>query len=116
MPALTVYHRRMAAVLAALVSGLFGSVVLSPATPVCQAGQPCTAPAAGVTLTFVHNGVAVRSVVTSKAGTYRVLLPAGAYSVRVASKSRVARLTPATVRVREGVVARRGFTIDTGIR
>ena len=116
MPALVVYPWRMAAVLAALVSGLFGIVVRSPAVPVCQAGQPCTVPAAGVTLTFVHDGVAVRSVVTSKAGAYRVVLPPGAYAVRIASKSRVVRLTPATVIVHRGVVARRGFTIDTGIR
>lgn len=106
----------MAVVLAALVSGLFGTVVRSPATPVCRAGQPCSAPAAGVRLTFVRGGVAVRSVVTTKAGTYRILLAPGVYTVRLPASMRIARLNPKTVTVRRGVVTRRGFAIDTGIR
>jgi hypothetical protein len=83
--------------------------------PVCIAGQPCSKPAAGVTLTFVHAGVA-KSVVTGANGTYRVLLAPGVYSVRVSGLGRMQRMTPVTVTVHRGVVARQAFVIDTGIR
>jgi Carboxypeptidase regulatory-like domain len=116
MPALVVYPPGMAALLAAALAGLFGTVVRSPTTPVCQVGNPCSAPAAGVTLTFSHDGKVVKSVVTTSAGKYHVQLAAGVYTVRFVSKSRIARLTPTTVTVRSGAVLRRDFTIDTGIR
>jgi hypothetical protein len=116
MPALVIYPGRMAALLAAAVAGLFGSVVRSPTTPVCQAGQSCSAPASGVTLTFSRGGKVVKSVVTTSAGKYHVQLTAGVYTVKFVSKSRIARLTPTTVTVRSGAMLRRNFTIDTGIR
>lgn len=107
----------MAALLAAaLLSGLFGTVTRSPITPVCVAGQSCSAPAAGVTLTFLRNGTPVRSVVTSATGRYRVLLAPGVYTVHFSPRTRIGRLTPATVTVPRHVVARRAFVIDTGIR
>jgi len=106
----------MAVLLAVLLSGLFGTVTRSPITPVCVAGQSCSAPAAGVTLTFLRGGKPVRSVVTSATGKYRVLLAPGVYTVRVSPRTRVGRLTPATVTVPPRVVARRAFVIDTGIR
>ena len=58
----------------------------------------------------------MRSVVTTSAGTYRVQLAPGLYSVRFARTSRIARLTPVAVTVRSGRALRRDFTIDTGIR
>ncbi len=116
MPALGVYPAVMVALLAAVVAGLFGTVVRSPATPVCQAGVSCSAPAADVTLTFSRGGKVVKSVVTTAAGKYHVQLAAGVYTVQFASKSKIARLTPTTVTVRSGAVLRRNFTIDTGIR
>ena len=106
----------MAAFLAAVVSGLFGTVVLSPSMPVCRVGEPCTAPAAGVTLTFSRGGTAVKSVVTTSTGHYRVVLTPGVYTVRPGSKSKLARLAPTTVTVTYGIARRRNFTIDTGIR
>jgi hypothetical protein len=106
----------MALFLAAIVSGLFGTVLRSPATPVCQAGQPCTAPAADVTLTFYRGATAVKSAVTTSSGHYRVQLTPGVYTVRLATKSKMARLAPTTVTVTRAVVSRRNFTIDTGIR
>jgi len=102
--------------LAALLSGLFGTVWRGPITPFCQAEQPCSEPAAGVRLTFVHDGNAVRSVVTSSTGRYRVLLAPGAYSVRVTKTSPIERLKPPAVIVQRGVLTRRTFFIDTGIR
>jgi len=106
----------MAALLAAALAGLFGTVVRSPTTPVCQAGKSCSAPAAGVTLTFSRDGKVVKSDVTTSAGKYHVQLAAGIYAVRFVSKSKIARLTPTTVTVRSGAMLRRNFTIDTGIR
>lgn len=106
----------MSVFLAALVAGLFGTVTRAPTMPVCIAGQPCSKPAVGVTLTFLRGGVPAKSVVTGAKGTYRVLLSPGSYTVRVAGLSRMQRLSPVTVVVHRGVVARQAFVIDTGIR
>ena len=102
--------------LAAVLSGLFGTVSRGPVMPVCQAEQSCSAPAAGVRLTFVRDGKAVRSVVTSSTGRYRVHLPAGSYLVRLTKTSSIERMRPTSVVVRRGVMSRRSFFIDTGIR
>jgi hypothetical protein len=104
----------MTAVLAAAFVGLFGSAVISPAQPVCRAGESCTKPAAGTTLVFTRRGVA-KSVVTSAKGTYRIRLTPGTYTVRVGG-SRIARIDPLTVVVRRGLLLRRNFSIDVGIR
>jgi hypothetical protein len=114
VPALS-YPPAMALFLATIVSGLFGTVVISPATPVCIAGQPCTKPAAGTRLTFYRGAAAVTSVVTTSTGHYRVGLAPGVYTVRLATKSRMTRLAPTTVTVTR-VFSHRNFTIDTGIR
>lgn len=106
----------MAAFLAAVVSGLFGTVVLSPSMPVCQVGKPCTAPAAGVKLTFSRGATTVKSAVTTSTGQYRVVLAPGVYTVRPALRSKLVRLAPTTVTVARGIARRRNFTIDTGIR
>ena len=84
--------------------------------PVCIAGQPCSKPAVGVKLTFLRDGVPAKSVVTGANGTYRIQLAPGFYTVRVAGLTRIQRLSPTTVTVRRGVVARQAFVIDTGIR
>lgn len=105
----------MVAFVAAVVSGLFGAVTLSPSTPVCQAGKPCTAPAAGVRLTFSRGATDMTSVVTTSTGHYRVVLASGVYTVR-AGRSRMSRLAPTIVTVVRGIVRRRNFTLDTGIR
>lgn len=102
----------MAALLAVAV--MFGTVLRSPAMPVCQAGQPCSAPAAGMTLVFTRGSV-VKTVLTSSKGTYRIRLAPGVYSVRVA-QNKIARISPLTVTLRSGVLMRRNFVVDTGIR
>ena len=106
----------MTVFLAALVAGLFGTVTRAPTMPVCIVGQPCSKPAVGVKLTFLHDGVVAKSVVTGAGGTYRVQLAPGVYTVRIAGLARIQRLSPVTVVVRPGVVARQAFVIDTGIR
>ena len=90
--------------------GLRGTVWRGPITPVCLQGQPCSAPARGVTLTFSKGGAVVARVKTSDSGTYRVNLPAGRYFVEG-----VQPLRPQQVSVGQGF-RRVDFAIDTKIR
>jgi len=94
-----------------LRSGLYGTVVRGPITPVCVAGVPCSAPAAGAVLVFTRGAVIDRVTVGSD-GSYRLRLPAGTYAVRSGAK----RLAPTLARVYAGRMARLDFSIDTGIR
>ncbi|HKU59145.1 MAG TPA: carboxypeptidase regulatory-like domain-containing protein [Gaiellaceae bacterium] len=105
----------MPAVAAAAIVGLFGTAVISPAQPVCRAGEPCTRPAAGMTLVFTNQRNVAKSVVTTTKGTYRIRLAPGTYTVRVAG-NRIARVDPLKVVVRRGLLVRRDFAIDVGIR
>lgn len=94
-------------------SGLKGRVTIGPLTPTCSDAAPCDGPAGHVLLTFSRSGRSPVGVRTDATGWYRVLLPAGTYAVHA---SRGMRLTPIRVIVRIGVVSRRDFSIDTGIR
>ena len=105
----------MAALVAAIVVALSGTVVRSPATPLCKAEESCSAPASGVMLTFFRHGIAVKSAETTSTGHYRVVLVPGVYTVRLETKSKLTRLAPTTVRVRRAD-PHRNFTIDSGIR
>lgn len=106
----------MAVLLASVLTGLFGTVMRSPTTPVCRQGQSCSAPAAGVRLAFMRRGFVVKSVLTSSTGRYRILLQPGTYTVRLATKSLPQHISPLTVVVPQGAVTRRNFVLDTGIR
>jgi hypothetical protein len=115
----------MAAIVAALVtsgwsageepSGLVGNVLRGPVSPVCIAARPCQVPASAV-LAFRRNGREVARVRSTKAGAYRVALPAGTYAVTAASRHPLWRILPGTVRVPSGAYARVNFLLDTGIR
>jgi Carboxypeptidase regulatory-like domain len=96
-------------------SGLHGTVMRGPITPVCKVGVPCEAPAGGVTLTFSRAGV-VRETRTDQQGSYRIALPPGIYAVTTSSKPFGRTPRPARVHVRAGHSDRIAFTIDTGIR
>ena len=96
-------------------SGLYGVVMRGPITPVCVAEQPCSKPAAGVSLSFAR-GAAVRSVITNALGRYRVALAPGTYSVRTATSTRVGRGLEPQLVVVPARWKRQGFSIDTGIR
>ena len=93
-------------------SGLFGTVTRGPISPICVAGQPCTAPAAGAVLVFTRGGTDVLRVTVRTNGSYRVRLAPGMYTVRASYR----RLEPTTVLVRAGAPKRVDFSIDTGIR
>jgi hypothetical protein len=94
--------------------GLFGTVWLNPATPVCAVGTPCTKPADGLHLVFVQGGHRAASVTTDRRGRYRVRLSDGRYVVRTGAE--VGQLRPASVTVRGDSFVRRNFTYDSGIR
>jgi hypothetical protein len=96
---------------AVLHSGLYGTVTRGPIAPVCAAEQPCTAPAVGSTIVFMHAGRFARVVVRAD-GSYRVRLVPGYYLV----KSLRGRIEPTTVRVPLNHTRHINFSIDTGIR
>ena len=101
---------------AAAPSGLHGHVTRGPTQPVCRAGQPCTEPAAHLTLVFRQPGRAPVTTRTDARGNYRVALPPGTYRVRTDGRGPGTGLWPARVRVRQGHDDRRDFSLDTGIR
>lgn len=94
-------------------SGVRGVVTRGPTQPVCMAEQPCSKPAANVTLTFTRGGVAHR-VVSTTTGTYRIALRPGTYRLTIAG-ARFGYM-PHTVVVPAGRLVVRNVSIDTGIR
>ena len=97
-------------------SGLRGSVTLYPASPVCIEGEPCSKPAAHTLIVFKRNGRVVARVETRADGTYRVILPSGRYGVVAPKYRRGTGVTPRTVLVATGRIARIDLEIDTGIQ
>jgi hypothetical protein len=98
------------------VSGLRGKVMKGPTKPVCRVDESCEAPAAGVVLQFRRSGTLVARATTTQTGTYSVRLRPGLYAVKAAQTRLAKTLTPQTVRVLRGRVARVEFHLDTGIQ
>ncbi|HEY3461866.1 MAG TPA: carboxypeptidase-like regulatory domain-containing protein [Gaiellaceae bacterium] len=94
-------------------SGLHGSVRRGPTQPVCQVGTSCTAPAAGVRLTFSH-GAVVRHVRTGPRGRYSIRLAPGRYAVSVSGAP--FGYSPRKATVRRGRMSLLNIRIDTGLR
>jgi len=94
-------------------NGLYGHVLRGPVSPVCLAGEPCSAPAAGAVLVFSRAGQDVARARVRADGSYRLTLAAGTYAVRALSMRPV---DPDSARVRAGHFRRVDFSIDTGIR
>ena len=101
---------------AGTTSGLRGKVTLYPARPVCAEDDPCTKPAPGALLVFKRDGRVAARVTTRQDATYRVLLAPGRYAVVAPRYRRGSGVTPATVRVFRGRIARVDLQIDTGIQ
>ena len=97
-------------------SGLRGVVLRGPITPVCTVGVPCDAPAVGVVLVFSRSGNVVARITTNRNGAYRLALRPGRYGVTTARRTIGSGLTPRSVFVPRGRVARVDFKLDTGIR
>jgi hypothetical protein len=87
-----------------------------PTKPVCKVGEPCEKPATGVVLQFKRAGRVVARVKTTAKGLYRVRLRPGVYAVSTVPPRRIGTgLTPRTVRVPKGRMAKRNFHLDTGL-
>jgi len=94
-------------------SGLHGSVRRGPTEPLCRPGTSCTAPAAGVRVSFVR-GAVVRQVRTNALGRYSIRLAPGKYLVRIARARFGAE--PGAATVSRGRMSTLNIRIDTGIR
>jgi hypothetical protein len=101
------------AILAALLSGLYGVVTRGPTKPVCQVRMPCTAPYGHASLVFMRLGV-TRKVTADAKGAYRISLSPGRWSLHVQG-ARFA-WTPRAVTVPSGRYAKVNVSVDTGIR
>ena len=97
-------------------SGLYGSVVISPAQPVCRVGIPGTAPAKRMWLEFSARGRLVARTQTDGRGRYRLAIRPGIYAVAAGGQIVGRGLEPARAVVRTGLYRRADFTLDTGIR
>jgi hypothetical protein len=102
------------AILATLLSGLYGVVTRGPTKPVCTVDMPCTAPYAHATLVFTRSGLTARKAVTDAQGKYRIALPPGRWSLSVQSSH--FGWSPRAVTVPSGRYARANVDVDTGIR
>lgn len=103
-------------VLAVAVTVLHGLVTMGPTQPVCQAGVPCSKPAANVQLVFTRAiGVAV-TVTTDARGRYSVRLRRGSYTVRVTPPRAIGRGIEPRTFIARGMTQRLDFDVDTGIR
>ena len=94
-------------------SGLRGTVLISPSSPVCQPGTPCTKPAPHVLLRFWRNGRLVAHTRSDARGRYRIALRPRAYAVTTDTRG---LLKPARVTVATDSYRRVMFRVDTGIR
>ena len=101
----------------ASAGGLYGTVRLSPSSPLCARGTSCSKPARNFKLIFRGNGRTV-TVKTNVKGHYRVQLDAGTYAVRAGTVSMLPKsgLRPRAVKVPSGAFAKRDFVYDSGIR
>lgn len=97
-------------------SGLRGIVMRGPISPVCRIGVPCDERAAYVVLVFSQSGHVVARTTTGRYGGYRLTLRPGRYAVTTARRTIGSGLTPRSVVVPRGRVARIDFALDTGIR
>ena len=95
--------------------GLSGTVIISPATPVCRIGASCTRPARGLTLLFLHGGDSARAK-TDKHGRFQIALSPGTYRLRVLSAGPGSRLKPRIAMVRTGDYGNLKVSYDPGIR
>lgn len=94
-------------------SGLRGTVLVDPASPLCKPGSPCARPASHTLLRFWRKGRLVAHTRTDRRGQYRIALRPRTYSV---TSTGAALLKPARVTVATGRYRRVTFRIDTGIR
>jgi hypothetical protein len=108
------YSPRRSGTLEVAPSGLFGTVLRGPVSPVCNPFVPCELPVQYATLVF-RGADDIATTQTDAGGTYMILLPPGVYSVTTEPLF-YRGLWPQLVRIRPGHVDGLDFHIDTGIQ
>lgn len=94
-------------------SGLRGTVLVYPSSPLCKPGTPCTRPAAHLLVRFSRQGRVVAHTRTDARGRFRIALRPRTYTVTSVG---TALLRPARVTVVTDRYRRVTFRMDTGIR
>ena len=94
-------------------SGLRGTVLISPSSPVCQGRSGCSRPAAHALLRFWRGAKVVAHTRTDAKGRFRLALGPHSYAVTSAPGG---TLRPARVAVASGSYRRVTFRLDIGIR
>jgi len=97
-------------------SGLRGKVMIAPATPSCQVGEPCTKPAPDVLLVFSRKGRTAHRTRTHDDGTYRIKLAPGTWTVTAPGSGLSRALDPRRVVVPRARYRRVTFMLDIGIQ
>jgi hypothetical protein len=98
-------------------TGLYGKAIISPASPVCQEGVPCSKPAKGFRLRFFRGTTHVADARTDAAGRFRIALAPGIYRIGAPTLRVVyPHIQPRTATVPRGRYAHVVLTIDLGIR
>lgn len=97
------------------MTGIAGTVVIDPATPVCMVGRTCSAPDGNDTLIFWRGSYPAAKARTSAAGTFRIALPPGTYRVTFPRRATFRARVP-SIRVTKGAYTRVHLAIDIGIR
>jgi hypothetical protein len=98
-------------------SGAHGKVLIDPARPVCEIGQPCTAPDANELLAFWRGTTRVARATTAADGTFHVRLAPGVYRVTLPHRQpKWGTLEPKEIRIPTGRDIRVVFHVDIGIR
>ena len=94
-------------------TGLYGTVTKSPASPVCVAERPCTAPAPGATIQALQGSRVVTHTKTGHKGRYRLRLSPGSFVIRIVGAFRGGHKVAV---VKSGGWTRLDLRFDTGIR
>jgi hypothetical protein len=105
------------AAVVSLASGVAGTAVIDPASPVCAVDRPCVAPDPFETIVFRRSGRAVATATTTAKGTFRVALAPGLYTVSLPRRGRAGvRVAPTAIRVARGRMLHISIHVDIGIR
>jgi hypothetical protein len=99
-------------------TGIEGEIVVSPAHPgPSRQGIPDSQPLANTEFVVEKENATVASFKTDDQGRFRVLLPAGHYTIsKKDSKAAVGRYGPFEVEVSAGEVKKVQWTCDSGMR
>ena len=89
-----------------------GVVRRGPIKSICKVGDPCTAPAAGITVQALKGGRVVARTTTGEKGRFSFSLAAGYYTIRALGRG----AKPKQVHVKTSKLVQLAFMIDTGIR